>query len=435
MFDGLRNWLSPPVFEDDEKNRVGRLLHIILVTCLVAATLALLSSLVYGHLRTVYALLMGNAVVLTAFVLARMGYLRIASFIFILCLVTLAAYLQYVGQGIHDIVTILYPLVIIAASLLLPRREFSIAIVLCILSVMWIVHGEVQGRIATSFGSVTSYNDLIIISTIILVTAISIRLLTNGMVDSMLQARRHERILAETNRELEARNAELERFTYTVSHDLKSPLVTIKGFLGYLREDALEGNLDRLENDLEHISTSADQMSQLLNDLLELSRVGRLVNPSEAVPFNTLVEEASERVQVQLDAQHVEVCVAPDMPVVYVDRPRLVEVLVNLLSNAVKFMGEQEKPQIEVGLRKQESESIFFVKDNGIGLAPRYHEKVFGLFERIEATIEGTGVGLALVKRIIELHEGRIWVESKGLGHGATFCFTLPLATSSVSRS
>ena len=111
---------------------------------------------------------------------------------------------------------------------------------------------------------------------------------------------------------------------------------------------------------------------------------------------------------------------------VRVDRARFVAVLQNLLDNAAKFIGSQPEPRIEVGVRGSESERVFFVRDNGIGIDPRHHQKVFGLFDKLDPRSEGTGVGLAIVQRILEVHGGRIWLESEGAGKGSSFCFTLP---------
>ena len=224
--------------------------------------------------------------------------------------------------------------------------------------------------------------------------------------------------------ELENKNAELERFTYTVSHDLKSPLITIRGFLGYLEQDAIEGNFERLKNDIERISNAAGKMGRLLDDLLELSRIGRLMNEPEEVPFKTVIREALSLVEGQLKDGNIKVKVGSKFPKVYVDRVRLVEVIQNLVDNAAKFVKDQPNPEIEIGVRNQGKGQIFYVKDNGIGIDPQYHEKIFGLFDKLDPDSEGTGVGLSLVKRIVEVHGGRIWVESEA-GKGATFCFTL----------
>jgi PAS domain S-box-containing protein len=226
--------------------------------------------------------------------------------------------------------------------------------------------------------------------------------------------------------ELENKNSELERFTYTVSHDLKSPLVTINGFLGYLEQDAASGNLERFRSDTYRIQEAVNKMQRLLNELLELSRIGRTMNIPENIPFAELVREALEIVQGQLTERGVTVQIQPNLPTVIGDRPRLIEILQNLLDNAAKYMGGQPIPYIEIGQRGDENgKPVFFVKDNGIGIAPEFHERVFGLFDKLDVKSEGTGVGLALVKRIVEVHGGRIWVQSEP-GKGSTFFFTLP---------
>ncbi len=228
--------------------------------------------------------------------------------------------------------------------------------------------------------------------------------------------------------ELEARNTEMERFTYTVSHDLKSPLITIQGFLGLLEKDALAGDVERLQSDISHIFGAAEKMQQLLEELLELSRVGRLVNPPEPVSLTKLAQEAVELVAGQITKSGAEVVISPDLPVVMGDQPRLLEMMQNLVDNAAKFMDSQVAPRIEIGVRQDGDETVCYVQDNGAGIDPRYHEKIFGLFERLDQKTAGTGIGLALVKRIVEVHGGHIWVESEGLGQGSTFCFTLGTA-------
>lgn len=225
-------------------------------------------------------------------------------------------------------------------------------------------------------------------------------------------------------RDLEAKNAELERFTYTVSHDLKSPLVTIAGFLGILEHDIKKSDTERIQTNIQRIREAAIRMSRLLDELLELSRVGRLANPSVEVPFGELAEEALEVVAGQLAQRQVQVEIAADLPIVFVDRVRMVEVLQNLMANAIKFMGAQTQPLIQIGMEQRNHERLFFVRDNGIGIAAEFHERIFGLFNKLDQSSEGTGIGLALVRRIIEVHGGKIWVESE-LGKGATFFFTL----------
>jgi PAS domain S-box-containing protein len=226
--------------------------------------------------------------------------------------------------------------------------------------------------------------------------------------------------------ELEEKNAELERFTYTVSHDLKSPLITIRGFLGFILEDSKNGNFTRLESDIQRVSAATEKMQTLLNDLLELSRVGRLVNKPREIAFNDLVRETLELLHGRISQSGVTVSLAENLPLIYGDYERLVEVMQNLIDNACKFMGDQPVPRIEIGQQSVEKDMpVFYVRDNGMGIAPEFHERIFGLFNKLDARSDGTGVGLALVRRIIEFHGGRIWVESEP-ADGTTFYFTLP---------
>lgn len=232
--------------------------------------------------------------------------------------------------------------------------------------------------------------------------------------------------------ELEARNVEMERFNYTVSHDLKSPIITIKGFLGLLERDLAAGDRDQIAIDMEHIGQAATRMHALLDNLLELSRIGRIINPPEDVPLDRVVDEALEALSGKVQASGAEVRVDPDLPRCEVDRPRMVEVFQNLIENAIKFTAEGERPRIEVGARTDGDDVVAWVRDRGVGIAGGYHRKVFDLFDRLDARGEGTGIGLALVRRIVEAHGGRVWVESEGAGHGSTFFLRLPRRAAEV---
>lgn len=234
--------------------------------------------------------------------------------------------------------------------------------------------------------------------------------------------------------ELEAKNAELERFTYTVSHDLKSPLITIKGFVSQLERSVAKGKMDRFRADVGRIAAAADKLSSLLDDVLELSRIGRIANPPEDVSLESLVAGVLELLSATIQSSTAEIVVEDELPVVRGDRVRLSEILQNLVENAIKF--SEGPPHIEIGARVEGSSAVCHVRDRGIGIDPRYIDRVFGLFEQLDGASPGTGIGLALVRRIVEVHGGKAWAESAGPGRGTTIYFSLPLAaTGESSRS
>ncbi len=225
---------------------------------------------------------------------------------------------------------------------------------------------------------------------------------------------------------LQDKNIEMERFAYTVSHDLKSPLITIQAYAGMIMNNLEAGKHDCIQDDMKRIEGAAAKMTNLLNDLLELSRVGVVMSEPAQIDMNLLVKDCLALLTGPLKQKGVEVVVQPGLPKINGDRHRITEVLQNLVENAVKYMGEQAAPRILIGTRENGPETIFFVADNGSGIDPQHHDKIFGLFNKLDVKSQGTGVGLALVKRIIEVHGGRVWVESEGAGKGSTFCFTVP---------
>jgi len=247
-----------------------------------------------------------------------------------------------------------------------------------------------------------------------------------GVIQDITERKQAENQREVLIKELEDKNAALERFTYTISHDLKSPLITIRGFAGLIEADVQKNDPVQLQKDIERITTAADTMQELLADLLELSRIGRVVKPPEVIPFGLVVRESVELLAGPLSERGVRVEVAPDLPNVFVDRARIRQVMSNLIENAIKFSGDRPDPIIRIGVDFPEGPPVFFVQDNGIGLESRYLERIFNLFEKLDVSVPGTGIGLTTIRRIIEVHGGRIWAESEGIGKGTTFRFTLP---------
>jgi signal transduction histidine kinase len=249
------------------------------------------------------------------------------------------------------------------------------------------------------------------------------------------ERKRTEKALIENEKKLEAalaeladKNTELETFVYTVSHDLKTPIVTIEGFIGALREDFGEMIDENAEKYLNYMSDASRKMELLINDLLYLSRIGRLPERNIEFSFDDLMEKVIKTLQPYIDERGITLNIEKGLPMVYGEMERLGQVMENLLSNAVKYIGkENPSPRIDVGVAEQDGQKVFFVRDNGIGIEKNYYQKIFEIFQRLPSGKkigEGTGVGLTIVKRIIEHHGGEIWVDSEP-GKGTTFFFTL----------
>ena len=235
------------------------------------------------------------------------------------------------------------------------------------------------------------------------------------------------RILKQHVVRLELANEEMETFSYSVSHDLRAPLRHMRGFMELLQK-RMEDQLDeKSRNYAVLISEAAKKMEQLINDLLALARLGRLELQKGEVNISNLVKEIIEQVSEETMGRDITWKLG-ELPVVLGEKSLLKLVLVNLISNSVKFTSTRPRAKIEIGCRKEGSEDVFFIIDNGVGFNMDYVDRLFGVFQRLhpESEFEGTGIGLANVRRIISLHGGRTWAESS-LGLGATFYFTIPM--------
>ena len=220
--------------------------------------------------------------------------------------------------------------------------------------------------------------------------------------------------------EVQQKNLEMEQFVYTVSHDLKAPLVTSMSFLGFLREDIAAGRLNDVNDSMARLEKAHIKMQELIQDLLTLSRAGRMELHRSVISMQELVEEVVDELSQKFAEKGFKVEVG-QLPDLYVDGKRLVQVFENLFTNALKYASEVPHPEVWVRAREAADEIIICVRDNGPGVSPEYHKKIFGLFQRLDNKKEGTGVGLTIVARIMQLHEGRAWIESPP-GGGAEFC-------------
>jgi PAS domain S-box-containing protein len=234
-----------------------------------------------------------------------------------------------------------------------------------------------------------------------------------------------ERRVSERTAELEAANKELEAFSYSVSHDLRAPLRAIDGFSRILQEDYVAHLPPMAQEYFQLVRSNAQQMGQLVDDLLAFSRLSRQPLARRPVDQNLLVRQCLDEVRAEADGRRIEFGVAP-LPAAEGDPALLKQVWINLLANALKYTRRRSVARIEVGSQDQGAETIYFVRDNGVGFDMRYSDKLFGVFQRMHRAeeYEGTGVGLAIVQRIVHRHGGRVWADAE-VERGATFSFTL----------
>ena len=227
--------------------------------------------------------------------------------------------------------------------------------------------------------------------------------------------------------ELRKINEELKNFVHVVSHDLKTPIISIQGFSSRLLKNYQEKLGEKGRVYLEHIKTSGRRMEVLVSDLLTLSKIGRVVSNLKDIPSHEIVKNLTSDLQDRVKEKGIELVVTHNFPTISCDGERIYQVFQNLLVNAIKFMGDTESPQIEIGYADMGDFHQFSVRDNGIGIDPKYHRRIFDMFHRLKKIEdeEGTGLGLAIVYRIVADHDGKVWVESEK-GKGATFYFTLP---------
>jgi len=441
LLSRFRAWLNNIPIEDPVNRQMGALLQVILFGLITIFLLAIVvTPLVPSSTTplsvTIVRFLIGSLIFGTPLLLLRKGYYRSSVYVILGLLLLLMIYAVSIAT-LRDIAETLtfFTLAIVLAGLLAGRKTLIVTFAISAIAVTLSACKQ-QDPVIRSNEIAIAINFILLnglMSVFLNYFGIALR---NNLRSSLQREeelkieiahrKQAEEKINTLNQELQQQLAELERFTYTVSHDLRSPLVTIKGFLGMLNIDIQENHPEKIQGDFQRIAAATDKMDELLSDLLELSRIGRIVNPQVEIDPVRLIQDALDTVDARIRSRTTSVNIITELPHLYGDRIRLREVFENLIDNAVKYMGKQPEPSIEIGARDQAGEQVFYVKDNGMGIEEKYHDRIFNLFEKLNPTIEGTGVGLALVKRIIETHGGRIWVESEGLGKGTTICFTIP---------
>lgn len=429
MIESLSRMLRAQVHREQPQT-VAALRWLAIVSLFLFLAL-LVSALVNNSIAQALVLSIGILPILVSLRFIRQGNVSLPGAILAITLIVFTTWLTARGNGVYDAGIVAFPVILLVAGLIFTERFIAYLTGLIILCIAWLVFGDAWNIYQPQYPVTSEPFDFFIITVIILIAGNSINLLVRNLHQSLERAQQEieARTKAEKEREqliqeLKAKNQELNRFAITVSHDLKTPLITISGYLGYLERDVREGNLERTQKDIGQINDAAKKMGRFVDQILDLSRVGRIINPPADVRFEVIVQEALALAQGPIERSGVKILVQSDLPIVHVDQARMVQVIQNLVTNSIKFVGKQESPQIEIGTTQMDGRSVFFVRDNGIGIDPQHQHGIFELFNKLDSASEGSGIGLALVKRIVEVHGGKIWVESE-LGKGATFFFTI----------
>lgn len=234
--------------------------------------------------------------------------------------------------------------------------------------------------------------------------------------------------LIETGKALELKNEEIQRFTYAVSHDLKSPLSNIKGIANLIPMEIVMEDFPNIEEYLSLIHLSCNNMSELIADITEIAHLGKIENTNEILNANEILNTSKSLIKAKLDVSKTQLNISENLPHIYGDRKRIIQVFGNLLDNAIKYMGDEPNPTIHVQYEEDEETNTFLIRDNGSGMDESSLKELFTPFKRFHSNVKGTGLGLYMIKKIMDSHGGTIIAESEGKGKGTTFNLIFPKA-------
>jgi signal transduction histidine kinase len=410
--------------ESAEARRISFVNRIVAILCLFVLSSIIINFVLDSYLF-IPVLSIALAVLLSTYLLNAKRYFLVSK---ILLMLTILALLTYMclkagrGSGLefYFLSATVLPVIIFGSY----PRVFVYQL-LCILGLIFIrfktdVHpNNVEPEIYKVFYVVNSFY-----SALLIILAIVFFRTTNEKHEEQLTSQKNQ--IQANNSRLQDMNKELDAFTYSVSHDLRAPLRTINGFSRILKEKYAHVIDDEGRELLDYVMSNARKMNDLINDLLEFSRSGKIEITAVSTDMRDLVMAAYNEIDKPEVKSRTELIVHP-LPEVQADPNLMKQVFINLLSNALKYSASKPNPRIEVGCYFEYQETVFYVKDNGVGFDPSQSERLFNVFQRLhsDSEYEGTGVGLAIVRSIISRHGGRVWAEAE-TGKGAAFYFTLP---------
>jgi len=431
-------------FEDEDRSLLSERLRVVLLTLLAACPVMIGVGLWMSNPQTLWTALTGVVVSAIAYALNRAGRVDGAVLLLLMGMLVAATATMSAGESVHDSGMVLYPTIVVLGGLLLKPRTNLLLVANVIASVALVWWLGWMGHAAPEFRHLTDYADLFAIVAVLVVEAVAVNVLARGLHRSLREARREnvERRAAEAEvrrlnadlekrvetrtAELAAANEDLESFSYSVSHDLRTPLRVASNYAGILDQEFASEWDPAARQLLERIVASNSRMNVLIDELLRFSRLGRKQIVKQRVDMHAVAQRVVDLIQAGSIDRHVDWQVG-SMPEASADPVLIEQVFSNLVGNALKYSSKQDRPRIELGFDDDGGQPSYFVSDNGVGFPMSQADRLFGVFERLhrEDEFEGNGIGLATVHRILTKHGGRIWADSD-VGDGATFRFQLP---------
>ena len=444
----IYKFLMPPRYDDLEKNRVANLMNLILLFNGAFIVLLLITFLAFGFLevRNIAPILVSLILYGAFYLLLKKGYVNLSAILFVIVSYLIDTIVVIIYGGVHTPFLFLYFVTIVIASAVL-REVYAIFIyalvMLTSVAMFFAEKMEILPLLKTPYS--IEFTPLIIMGTNLIIM-VGIIYLSNrsfrqalALYEDELDTRRNaEKEIRQLNLELEQRvlertaelasvNKELESFSYSVSHDLRAPLRTISGFSTIVLENTRENIGDENVGYLIKIENATRKMASIIDGLLELSKITRGNIRTDTVNLSEMATEIANGLSSREAKQEVEINISEGL-YAQGDERLLRILLINLINNAWKFTKDQEKVQLDFSLIEKNGQRIYFVKDNGVGFDSVDAQKLFTPFHRLhpESEFEGSGIGLATCKKIIERHGGELWAEAE-MGKGATFYFTLSI--------
>lgn len=440
----IKNSNRVPIDIYGDPLQITRILYWFILIVMIGQVIGIFVVLATGDISDGWLIAFSLFPVGSVYWMVRKGLFESGVIFLALILLTLVTIIATRGLGIHHLSNFGYSVILIVASLVISTRWMIFLTGYAIGCIGWLVFGELSGVYTPSVLVKSVPTDFVTTAMMIVITAVLVRILTNALIRSnqMLKIELAERMKAEEEirklnsdldlrviartAQLEAANKELETFSYSVSHDLRAPLRAISSFSNILFEDYAAQLDPTARNYLQRIQQNSMLMSQLINDLLDLSRLNSQVLRKENVDMALLVRSVVESIRLENIGRNVDFSIGV-LPTCQADPVLLRQVLSNLLQNAMKYTRPREKALIEISGQDLPGECVYRVRDNGVGFDPLYTEKLFGVFQRLHPAeeFEGTGLGLATVQRIIRRNAGRVWADGQ-VDKGATFYFSIP---------